>query len=102
MGAELQTCHVVASAFGGSKLSKRRSGVVTGRRGGVVAAGLIGAVVPFTLIVIMPTNHKLLPGRDLSSAETRMLLERWGNLRGVRTTLSIVASVLYIWLILGA
>src|SRR5215510_1571943 len=40
--------------------------------GWLVAAVLIGAVVPFTLIGIMPTNHKLLaPGRDLGSAETR-------------------------------
>jgi hypothetical protein len=36
----------------------------------------IGAVVPFTLIVIMPTNHELLePGRDLNSSETRRLGE---------------------------
>jgi hypothetical protein len=35
--------------------------------GWLVAAALIGLVVPFTLIGIMPTNHKLLePGRDLS------------------------------------
>ena len=68
----------------------------------LVGAVLIGAVVPFTLIGIMPTNHKLLaPGRDLDSAETRLLLKRWGNLHAVRTTLSVVASVLYIWLIRG-
>ncbi len=70
--------------------------------GWLVAALLIGVVVPFTLIGIMPTNHKLLaPGRDLASAETRMLLERWGNLHAVRTTLSVLATVLYIWLLLG-
>jgi hypothetical protein len=71
--------------------------------GWLVAAVLIGAVVPFTLIGIMPTNHKLLaPGRDLGSAETRTLLERWGNLHAVRTTLSVLATMLYIWLLLGA
>ena len=44
--------------------------------GWLVAALLIGTVVPFTFIGIMPTNHKLLAsGRDLASAETRMLLE---------------------------
>src|SRR5262245_17661959 len=70
--------------------------------GWLVAAVLIGAVVPFTLIGIMPTNHRLLaPGRDLGSAETRMLLERWGKLHAVRTTLSILATVLYLWLLLG-
>ena len=71
--------------------------------GWLVAAVLIGAVVPFTLIGIMPTNHRLLaPGRDLGSAETRTLLERWGNLHAVRATLSVLATMLYIWLLLGA
>ena len=71
--------------------------------GWLVAALFIGSVVPFTFIGIMPTNHKLLtPGRDLSSAETRILLERWGRLHAVRTALSMVASVINIWLALVA
>ena len=41
-----------------------------------VAALLIGAVVPVTFVVIMPTNNRLLAtGRDLASQETRQLLE---------------------------
>jgi hypothetical protein len=64
---------------------------------------LIGAVVPFTFIVIMPTNHKLLaPGRDLRSRETRILLQRWGKLHAVRTTLSLLATALYMWLLMAA
>jgi hypothetical protein len=75
------------------------SGVV----GWLVAALLVGAVVPVTFAVIMPTNHKLLaPGRDLSSAETRELLVRWGQLHAVRTILSLAGTVIYIWLLLGA
>ena len=71
--------------------------------GWVVGALLIGAVVPFTFVVIMPTNQKLLaPGRDLTSAETRELLEKWGKLHAVRTGLSLVASVVYLWLLRGA
>jgi Anthrone oxygenase len=71
--------------------------------GWLVAAVLIGLVVPFTFIVIMPTNHKLLaPGRDMGSAETRTLLESWGKLHAVRTALSLLATVLYMWLLLGA
>jgi len=71
--------------------------------GWLVAALVIGSVVPFTFIAIMPTNHKLLmPGRDLSSAETRLLLERWGRLHMVRTALSLVATGIYIWLALAA
>jgi hypothetical protein len=68
--------------------------------GWFVAAVSIGLVVPFTLISIMPTNHKLMaPGRDLGSAETRLLLERWGHLHAVRTMLSIIATMLYMWLL---
>jgi len=71
--------------------------------GWLAAALLIGVVVPFTLIGIFPTNHKLLePRRDRGSPETRALLERWGNLHAVRTALSIVASVLYLWLLRAA
>ena len=67
----------------------------------LVAAVLIGMVVPFTFVGIMPTNHKLLErGRDLGSTETRRLLERWGHLHAVRTMLSIVATMLYMWLLL--
>src|SRR5580658_663538 len=59
--------------------------------GWAIAGLLIGAVVPFTLIVIMPTNKALLsPGRDLGSAETRALLEHWAKLHTLRTALGLV------------
>ena len=61
------------------------------------AALLLLAVIPFTLIVIRPTNHQLLePERDLGSDETRGLLEKWGRLHGVRSALSLLASILFI------
>jgi hypothetical protein len=64
------------------------------------ASILIGLVVPFTLLVIMPTNRGLLePGRDLASPETRTLLIRWGSLHAVRTWLSLAAFVLDLWLL---
>src|SRR5687767_15286446 len=71
--------------------------------GWLFAALLVGAVVPFTFAVIMPTNNKLLvPGRDLSSPETRALLVHWGRLHAVRTILSMVGVTLYLLLLLGA
>jgi hypothetical protein len=71
--------------------------------GWLVAAVLIGMVVPFTFIAIMPTNHKLLEAdRDLSLPETRVLLERWGRLHAVRTVLSLVATALYLRLLVWA
>lgn len=60
------------------------------------AALLIGVVVPFTFIVVMPTNKKLLDTtRDLASPETRALLVKWNRLHSVRTVLSGLASVIY-------
>ena len=67
-----------------------------------IAALLIGAVVPFTLLGIMPTNHTLLePGRDLASLETRTLLDRWVKLHAVRTALGLLATAVYAWHALG-
>jgi hypothetical protein len=74
-----------------------------GGAGWLMTATLIGLVVPFTFIGIMPTNQALLaPGRDLASAETRSLLVRWGRLHAIRTVLSVAATVLYLWLLSGA
>ena len=67
----------------------------------LIAGLLIGTVVPFTFIVIMPINQRLLrPGLSLS--ETRDLLERWGRLHGIRTVLSGIATVLMLSRLLSA
>ena len=66
----------------------------------LVAAVLIGAVVPFTFVGIMPTNQRLLSSSlDLNSDEARTLLIRWGYLHAVRTLLGLCAAALYSWLI---
>ena len=71
--------------------------------GWAVAALLIGAVVPFTLLIIMPTNRALLAaGRDLASLETRALLTRWARLHAVRTVLALASTSLYVFLALGS
>jgi len=69
----------------------------------LIGAVLIGLVVPFTFIAVMPTNNQLLaPGRDLSSAETRALLEKWGRLHAVRSALSFLASIMYLALLISS
>ncbi|MBP0627634.1 MULTISPECIES: DUF1772 domain-containing protein [unclassified Cupriavidus] len=69
----------------------------------LAAALLIGSVVLYTLLVVMPINHKILePDRDLSSVETRELLQKWARLHGVRTALSLVASAIDVWQLDGA
>ena len=60
-----------------------------------MAAVLLGAVVPFTLIVILPTNKQLLdPSLDPRGVKATALLIRWGRLHAVRSLLSGVAFVL--------
>ena len=55
---------------------------------------LLGSVVPFTLLAILPTNHRLLAA-DLEpdSAEAEALLQRWGTLHAVRSVLGALAFV---------
>lgn len=60
-----------------------------------VAAALIFSVIPFTAVVVLPTNGRLLDAnRDL--VEKQHLLEKWGRLHAVRSVLSLAASVLFI------
>ena len=103
VGAELPAGDLDAGAAGGVGLRRGRRGVA--RRGRGRAARRRCAprgVVPFTFLVIMPTNHALLaPGRDLGCAETRALLETWGRLHAVRTGLGLTATMLCLWLLGG-
>ena len=62
--------------------------------GWLVGGLLLGALVPFTLVVIMPTNRRLLdPGLDSGSGEARELLSRWGRLHAVRTVVGVTVFV---------
>jgi uncharacterized membrane protein len=64
----------------------------------LLAGVLLGLVIPFTLIVILPTNKRLLdPTLDRGSAEAAALLARWGRLHAVRSVASVVAFGLLAW-----
>jgi len=65
------------------------------RQGSLLAGGLLlGANVPFTLLVIRPTNHRLMePSLDPDSPEATSLLRRWGSMHSIRTLLGSVAFV---------
>ena len=68
-----------------------------GRLSWLVGGALLLLVVPFTLIVILPTNRRLENQRlDLHSEEARDLLHRWNRLHGVRTVLSGVAFLIFL------
>jgi len=65
----------------------------------VVAGVLQVSVIPFTLIVILPTNKRLLsPTLDRRSVEAERLLARWGRLHAVRSVLSGVSLLLFLHL----
>ena len=66
--------------------------------GGLLFVGMI----PFTLLVILPTNQRLeSQDLDLSSEEALRLLRRWGQLHAVRSLLSGVALLLFLLALSG-
>ncbi|MGH9783387.1 MAG: DUF1772 domain-containing protein [Terriglobia bacterium] len=69
---------------------------------GWLAGGLLlGALVPFTLVVIMPTNRRLLdPQLDPGSREAGELLSRWGRFHALRTVVGVAVFVAFVGLAL--
>src|SRR5262245_30147514 len=71
--------------------------------GWLVGGLLLGAVIPFTLVVMMPINRRLLdPQLDSRSPEADELLRRWGWLHAVRTVVSDVVFIGFISMSLGS
>ena len=63
----------------------------------IAGAIMIFAVIPFTLIVIMPTNKQLLdPGLQRASDVALQLLVHWGHLHAVRTVASLAATIIFL------
>ena len=64
----------------------------------VIGAALILANWPYTLIGIMPTNHKLeaIPEAD-AGPKSRAMLLLWGKLHAIRTLLGVFATLAYLW-----
>ena len=67
----------------------------------VLGALLILAPWPWTIFVIMPVN-KVLEATPVesASAETRVLIEKWGTMHAGRTALGVAATLVYLWAIL--
>jgi hypothetical protein len=62
----------------------------------LIAGLLIGAVVPFTLLVIYPTNRRL-EDNAVTATEAGPLLVKWGRLHWVRTALGLAALLLMVF-----
>ncbi len=64
----------------------------------LVGGVLLGLVVPFTLIVAVPVNKQLLdPAMDRDLDRAKSLLTRWNQLHAVRTALSMLALVIFLF-----
>ena len=66
----------------------------------LLGGGLLSSVIPFTAVVILPTNKQLLDpatAQDVERAER--LLTRWGRLHAVRSLLSLAAFLLFVFLL---
>src|SRR6476660_1094118 len=61
---------------------------------------LFGLVIPFTLIVILPINRKLVhPDLARESLDIRRLLDRWARLHAVRSVLSFSSFLVFLFLL---
>jgi uncharacterized membrane protein len=67
----------------------------------LIGGVIILIVIPFTVIVIFPTNKQLLDSSlDKNSEHARRLLDRWGKLHAVRSVLSFVSLVIFLSLLI--
>ncbi len=68
-----------------------------------VAAVLMLANWPYTLLVMLPTNKRIeaWPPEQANSA-SRALVVSWGGMHAVRTALGLVATAIYLALAIGA
>jgi len=63
---------------------------------------LLLLIIPFTLVVILPTNKRLeSQDLDLSLEEAGCLLRRWGRLHAVRSILSGAAFLVFLFTLIG-
>ncbi len=64
----------------------------------LIGGVMLAFVIPFTLIVIFPTNKRLLdPGLDRGSPLATQLLVRWGRLHAVRSVASTLSFGVLAW-----
>ena len=64
----------------------------------LLGAALLLGNWPYTLLGIMPTNHRLnaIP-LDGAGPESRALVVRWGGLHAVRSALGTAAAMTFLW-----
>ena len=64
----------------------------------IVGAALILTNWPYTVLGMMPTNNKLKGISENDAGPTsRTMIETWGRLHAIRTSLGIAATLAYLW-----
>lgn len=70
----------------------------SGHVGWAIGAVLMIANWPITFFVIMPINSRLMLMEPAAAAvEARQMIEKWGALHAIRTTLGFAASLAFLW-----
>lgn len=81
-------------------LTAAAASYATGSYWWLLGGSILVAVIPFTLIVIFPTNKKLLdPSLDRNSELATALLTRWAGLHAVRSLLSLISFLIFVILL---
>jgi len=66
----------------------------------LVSGGLLVSVIPFTALVILPTNKQLLDPETVNDPDlAERLLRRWGRLHAVRSVLSLASLLIFLFLL---
>jgi uncharacterized membrane protein len=64
----------------------------------LIGGGLLVSVIPFTALVILPTNKQLLDPATANDPDlAERLLRRWGRLHAVRSVLSLASLLLFLF-----
>jgi hypothetical protein len=64
----------------------------------LIGTALILANWPYTMFIIMPTNHVLKATQPSQATEqTRELVQQWGRLHMGRSAFGLLATVAYLW-----
>jgi hypothetical protein len=58
---------------------------------------------PFTLVIIMPVNKRLMAIRESEAdAASRAMLVQWGKLHNIRSALGAATMLVFAWALAGA